>query len=197
MQLDKVTDKRCSIREFSSKPVKYADVLEAIDAACQAPFAGNINNLHFVIVEDQEQKNKITQCCQQDWIADSPLLVVVCSDEAPLERMYETRGAIYSRQQAGAAIENFLLKITDLGLSSCWVGAYTDDQIRAYLKIPENINIEAVLPVGYMSKTCKPKKSKKAPLNNKIFWGSWMTRKKPLKSKDPTTFEGGGSFFNP
>ena len=187
MEFNEILNKRCSIREFSTKPVKWDKVLEAIDAACQSPFAGNINNLKFIIVENQDLKNKITECCQQDWIADAPIIVVVCSDETQLTIMYDERGKIYSKQQVGAAIQTFLLKIIDLGLSSCWVGSYTDENIKSCLKIPQKINIEAVLPIGYKSRTCKPKKLRKKPLEEVILWESWKNEKKPKTLKDPTT----------
>ncbi|MCH7568339.1 MAG: nitroreductase family protein [Nanoarchaeota archaeon] len=186
MKLNEVIEKRHSVREFKEKKVKWADILEAIDTASKVPFAGNINNLKFIIVENQELKNNITKHCQQTWIADAQIIIVVCSDETKLEKMYNERGKIYSRQQAGAAIQNFLLKITDLGLSSCWVGAYSDELIKQVLKIPEFINIEAILPVGYGKGTIK--KTRKAALENIINWEFWGITKKSSRTKDPTTW---------
>ena len=185
MQLDNAIAHRCSIREFSKKSVEWSKILEAIDSASKAPFAGNINNLIFVIVENQNLKNAITSCCQQDWIAEAPFIVVICSNESPLVRMYDERGRIYSRQQAGAAIQNFLLKLIDLGLSGCWVGAYSDSTLRQNLKIPKEINIEALIPVGYMAKTCRTKQAKKNSLDNLIRWNNWNTKKKPETLGEP------------
>jgi nitroreductase len=179
MELNEAIEKRASVREFSSKKVKWSDVLEAIDAAVKAPFAGNVSNLRFIIVEDQEVKNKIADFSQQSWMAKAGFVVVVCSDESKLEKMYLKRGLIYSRQQAGAAIENFLLRITDLGLGACWVGAYSDEIIKQALKIPEHINIEGIIPVGYPAK--KPKKSRKPALENVINWNAWDVNKKPTR----------------
>ena len=59
MKLDDTIDKRRSIRKFSDKKVRWDLVLEAIDAALKAPYAGNINNLKFVIVESQKLKDRI------------------------------------------------------------------------------------------------------------------------------------------
>lgn len=179
MKLNEAIEKRASVREFSSKKVKWSDVLEAIDAAIKAPLAGNLCNLKFLVVDDQDLKNRISEFSQQGWMAKAGYIVVVCSDESPLSKMYHKRGLIYSRQHAGAAIENFLLRITDLGLGACWVGAYADELAKQLLKIPENINIEAIIPIGYPSK--KPKKSGKASLENVINWNKWGVDKKPVK----------------
>src|SRR3989344_4170030 len=102
MNFDKVIDSRRSVHEFSSKKVKWSDVLEAVDAARKSPFAGNHNTLKFVITEDQEKKNKIAHLADQFWIAEAGIIVVVCSDDNPLEKIYYERGKNYARQQAGA-----------------------------------------------------------------------------------------------
>lgn len=193
MKLDNAINNRVSMRGFTSKKVRWDLVLEAIDAASKVPFAGNIDNLKYIIVQDQDLKDQIATHCQQNWIADAGIIIVLCSDESILEKMYFERGLVYSRQQAGAAIQNFLLKITDLGLDSCWVGAYADELIKQLLKIPEYINIEAVLPVGYGKG--KPRKIKKSPLETKIFWDQWQKKgerqlrgKKPIYFKDAQTW---------
>ncbi len=177
MEFDAIIKKRSSVRSFKSKVAPWDKVLEAIDAANQGPFAGNHNNLKFLIVENKESINKISELSDQLWINESGILVIVCSEEKELAYKYEERGRTYSRQQAGAAIATFLLKIVDLGLAACWVGAYDDEGIKHFLKIPKEANVEAVIPVGY-EKEKTPKKKKKE-LENTIYWEKWQALKRP------------------
>ena len=114
MKLDEAIKKRCSTREFSSKKVKWEDILKAIDSANQISFAGNINNLKFLIISNQGKKDSIAKQSQQLWISTAPYVIVICSDSSRLESLYHQRGLVYSRQQAGAAIQNFLLKTNRL-----------------------------------------------------------------------------------
>lgn len=186
MDLDKAIDERRSVREYQDKKAKWADVLEAIDAARKAPLAGNNCNLKFIIIEDQKTKNKIAELANQYWMADASILVAVCSDDTPLENIYYDRGKAYGRQQAGAAIENFLLKAVSLNLSCCWVGAYPDELVKQVLKIPEHIQLEAVITVGYAKK--KIKTPRKSSLERIIFWENWNITRKPTKIKDPKTW---------
>lgn len=189
MKLDDAIDGRRSIRKFSSKKVRWDDVLEAIDAAIKAPFAGNLNNLKFIIVQDQELKNQLAECCQQDWIADATFIVAVCSNYKEIGKIYHDRTERYVRQHVGAAIENFLLKITDLKLTSCWVGAYTDYNIKEILEIPEDIEVEALLPVGYSKPALKIRRPRKEPLEKIIRWDTWTKKKRPgLSAKDTRTW---------
>lgn len=72
----------------------------------------------------------------------------------------ENRGEVYARQQAGAAIENFLLSIENHGLSTCWVGYFSEYQIKRELEIPDEINVEAVFPIGFEFETKLTRKAK-------------------------------------
>ncbi|MEK6908951.1 MAG: nitroreductase family protein [Nanoarchaeota archaeon] len=188
MKTEEAINKRQSIREFSNKPIKFEAVLEAIDSANQAPFAGNINNLKFIIIQEKQNKSYIAEFCQQYWVSDSQWVVLVCSELKKLEELYQDRGEIYSKQQSGAAIQNFLLTITNQGLGACWIGSFSEKEIKSKFKIPESWNIEAIIPIGY-PKNKKQKQARKISLEGKIFWEKWDQNKKPVKYpfKDPST----------
>jgi nitroreductase len=176
MEFDNVIDERKSVRTFNSKKVNWKYILEAVDDACKGPFADGDNNLKFLIIEEPGTILKIAELASQIWINEAQALVVICSDDTHLENKHGERGRVYSRQQAGAAIENFLLKITEQGLASCWVGSYSDEMLKQVLKIPMHIQIEALLPVGH--EKGKVKQKKKKDLEHAIFWEEWDKRKR-------------------
>ena len=177
MEFDTVVRKRHSVRSFKRKKADWRDIIEAIDSALQGPFAGNHNNLKFLVVEDKEKINQIAKACEQLWMSQAGILVVVCSDDKHLENLYGNRGRVYSRQQAGAAIQTFLLKCVDLGLSACWVGSYADADIRKIVQAPKEIQIEAIIPIGYSTQTAKEKR--KHSLERTLYWENWGNAKRP------------------
>jgi len=182
MDFNKVIKQRASIRNYLEKKIKYDKIIDAIEAANLAPSPGNLSILKFIIVEDKETIEKIAEACQQQFIKKAPVLIVVCSNPKNVERMYDIRTDKYVKQHAGAAIENFLLKITDMKLASCWIGAFSDETLKDILKIPEEINIEAVLPIAYPLKTDKTKQKPKPNLGNVIFFEEWKNKyKKPIR----------------
>lgn len=183
MELDKALTTRASIRNYSDKKIGYDKIINAIEAANLAPSPGNLPILRFIIVEDRGKIEKIAQACQQDFIENSSAVVVVCSDKSNVERAYDTRTEKYVSQHAGAAIENFLLKITDMKLASCWVGAFSEITIKNALKIPDKIRVEAVLPVAYQSKIDKTKQKSKPLLGNIIFFHEYGNKYKKKFSK--------------
>jgi nitroreductase len=178
MDLDKVLKTRASIKKYSLKKPKYDKVIDAIEAANLAPSPGNLPILKFIIIEDEEKIDKIAQACQQQFIKKAQILVVVCSDSKRTKIMYDKRTDKYIKHHAGAAIENFLLKITDMKLASCWIGAFSEVTIKDELKIPYEIEVEAVLPIAYQSKPDKTKQKSKPNLGNIIFFEKWGNKYK-------------------
>lgn len=176
MDLDKAIKSRRSVRKFKSKKPDWRDIVEAIDAARYAPIAGGNYVLRFILVDDPEKIKKITAACQQDFVGQTQYLVVACSNSERLTNPYGKNGEIYSRQQAGAAMQNFLLKIQDFGLATCWVGYFVESQIKNTLNIPKGVNIEAVFPIGY--EYSKPK-TRKAPtdINNILRFNDYEEKK--------------------
>ena len=47
------------------------------------------------------------------------------------------------------AIEHMVLQAVELGLGTCWVRWFDDNKVKEILEIPQNIEIIALLPVGY------------------------------------------------
>lgn len=186
MELTKVISQRKSTRSFSNKSIDWRLVLEAIDAANQAPFAGNYNHLKFIIVEDARTIQELAKHSSQLWIHEAPIAIIVCSDDSHLESHYGERGRIYGKQQAGAAIENILLKLTDSGISSCWVGAFTDEIIKQIIGIPAHIQIEAIIPVGHGQD--KEKRKQKRTLEATTFWEKWEQRRRTPIFKETQSF---------
>jgi len=184
MEFDKVIDERQSVRKFKTrKKPRWQDIIEAIDCARRAPLAGNIPSLKFILVDDAKVIAKLAEASQQDFVADAHYVVAVCSEPTDTIRSYDKRGEWYAVQQAGSAIENFLLKIVDMGLASCWVGAFADDQVKVALKVPERARVEALLPVGYAMQSGKQKR--KPALDRCLFFNKWGGKfMKPKKTPE-------------
>jgi len=149
MQLDNAIKSRKSVRKFKSKKPNWKSIIECIDSMRFAPTAGNNNTLKIILVDDAKKIQKITTACQQDFVGQVQYIVVICSDKSRLTNAYGERGEKFNKQQVGAAIENFLLKIQEAGLATCWVGYFIKDMIKRELKIPKEIEVEAIFPIGY------------------------------------------------
>ncbi len=155
---------RRSVRAFKSdKNVSEKTVEELIDAARWAPSAGNIQPWEFIVVRKPETKSRLADAAfKQSFIDEAPVVIVVCADENRSSLGYGQRGkTLYCIQDTAAAIQNIHLAAYSLGLGTCWVGAFKEEEAREILKIPQGIRPVALIPVGHPLKLPSPR-SKRA-----------------------------------
>ncbi len=172
MELGKVMKNRHSVKKFKDKKPDWRDIIECIDAARYAPMAGSNYSLKFILVSDKSIIEKLADAAQQPFIAKAQYVVVACSNPSRTVNAYGERGKIYVRQQAGAAIQNFLLKIEEAGLSASWIGHFVEEQVKKILKIPEHVYVEAFFPIGYEFEK-KYTRKEKIDLDNILYFDEW------------------------
>jgi len=47
------------------------------------------------------------------------------------------------------ALTHIMLRAVELGLGTCWIGAFYEDRVREILKVPQPYRIVALTPLGY------------------------------------------------
>jgi len=176
MDVDKAIKERHSVRKFSNKKPDWRKIIECVDAMRYAPMAGNNFTLKIIIVEDKEKIQQIADACQQNFIGIVNYIVVVCSDNKRLVNAYEEKGEKFNRQQVGAAMENFLLEIEDKGLATCWVGYFEENMIKRSLRIPSEIQVEAIFPIGYEFEKQKTKREK-VNMDGVLYFDEYKNKK--------------------
>ncbi|MEM3726544.1 MAG: nitroreductase family protein [Candidatus Bathyarchaeia archaeon] len=164
---------RRSIRAFQNRDVPPETVDRLIDAARWAPSAGNIQPWEFIIVRKPETKRRLAEAAlEQTFIEEAPVVIVVCADENRSSRGYSTRGkTLYCLQDTAAAIQNIHLAAYALGLGSCWVGAFREDEAKKILKTPDGVRPVAIIPVGYPAE--KPQPRNRRPINQITHYESF------------------------
>jgi len=175
MGFDSILEKRHCTRHFKEKAVSWKDLAKILDSVRFAPCAGGIPTVHIVVIDDKKIIPKIADACLgQTFISQAPYVIVICSDMDQIQRSYGKRADMYAKQQAGASIENIFLKTTELGLSTCWIGAFDENPIKRVLDIPDKVNVEAVMPIGYEMGKEKPKE--KIVLRRIVRFNNWKTK---------------------
>ena len=93
----------------------------------------------------------------QSFIEEVPVVIVVCANEDRSSQGYGTRGkTLYCIQDTAAAIQNIHLAAYSLGLGTCWIGAFREEEASAILKVPHGIRPIAIIPVGYPAENPAP-----------------------------------------
>jgi nitroreductase len=139
---------RRSIREYKPQPIPNNLIQELLEAAMQAPSAGNQQPWHFIIVTDRKQMDALADALPfGKMLQKAPLGIVVCADM----KLEKYRG--YWVQDCSNATMNLLLAAHDRGLGAVWVGVYPVEDRVANLKqilgLPDSVIPLSVVPMGY------------------------------------------------
>jgi len=159
---------RRSIRSFKPDEVTEATVTRLLEAACHAPSAGNLQPWQFFVVKDEEKKQELARAAyNQFFLAQAPVVIVVCAQPELSARRYGERGkSLYCIQDTAAAVQNILLAAYGLGLGTCWIGAFDEDQVSFALGLPQDKKPVALIPVGYPA--AEGRKPSKRPVEDVV-----------------------------
>lgn len=150
MNLDQILKERRSIHAYQKKPIPLDRIYELLEAAGTAPSAGDTQNWEFILVHDAARKKELAKACmKQEFIATAPWVIIVCNNTEKLKRLYPSKGELFGTQNVAVAAQNLLLKAESMGLSTCWIGAFTPSTIQHLLEIPADVIPEIILTVGY------------------------------------------------
>ena len=153
---------RKSVRVYEERPIA-AEVKQAVlEAAIQAPSAGNMALYTVLDITDQAIKDKLAVSCDnQPFIATAPMVLVFCAD---YRRWYDAfctcvdqvrkpdLGDLFLAQaDTLIAAQNAVVAAHSLGLGSCYIGDITENYElhKALLKLPKYVVPTAMLCFGY------------------------------------------------
>ncbi len=145
-----ICKKRRSIRKYLDVPVEWDKVVQILEAGRYAPAAGNLQSFRIVVVSDPGIKKQLAEAClKQYWIEEAPVILAICGKEDRLVHYYGERGKFYLTQGCAAVAENMLLTATDLGVGSCWVGAFDTDKVMEAIGAPARAVPHMLITLGY------------------------------------------------
>lgn len=140
MEVFEAIKSRRSIRTYKSEPVPEDKINKLLEASRLAPSASNRQNWKFLIVNDVEIKNQLVKACNnQAFVSTASLIIAGVVD--PTLKWHQVDLAI--------AFEHIVLEAVELGLGTCWIGAFNEDDVKRVLKIPQEKKVVALLTVGY------------------------------------------------
>lgn len=171
--------KRHPVTKYRHKKPNWRNIIEAIHSTQYAPMAGDMFTLKFLIVDDKELIKKISKFSEQEFIQDVDYVVLFITNPALTKNYYKENAQKYSFQQAGFAMQNFMLHLTDIGLGTMMIRYFNEEKIKSLLKIPEDRIIEALFPIGYEREKPMVKKAKGDIYNvlNFNVWGNNRMKK--------------------
>ncbi len=158
MELDKVIEKRQSVRSFDGRPVDVELVKQAIAAAQMAPTWKNSQTGRYYVITEQANLDRFRAECLHPYNAKNSAeatALIVTSYVGNISGFRKDGsqdnelGNEWGAYDLGLQNANLLLKATELGLSTLVMGLRDADKIREMLGVPENEIIVSVIALGY------------------------------------------------
>ena len=135
---------RRSVRQYRPEAVPPELLDQVLEAGRWAPSAVNTQPWEFIVVTDPEVKQRLydrTGAAGLKWkhLLAAPVVIVVCG----------RRLTRWSRDDCLLAAQNMMLCAADLGLGTCWIGGFSEEQVRRLLAIPEGFVLPGMMTLGY------------------------------------------------
>ena len=172
---------RRSIRKYKDLPVEEETLLKIIDCGRLAPSDSNTQPWNFIIVRSEEMRTKLAHVShKQDWMVAAPVFVVCVADirvttteKGPMDIDEETPGIGPKQIILDTAIagENIVLAAESLGLGTCWVTWYIQEEIRPVLGIPNDKYVVAIITLGFPDQS--PNQRPRRSLKDVIRYEKW------------------------
>ncbi len=172
---------RRSIRKYLDKPVEDEKIIQLFESARLAPSGSNTQPWHFIIVKSELTRKKLSEASHnQKWLLSAPVFIVCVADiRSRIEDNVEISLDEDSPQQelkqiirdTSIAIEHIVLEADNIGLGTCWVAWFIQEEIRAILHVPSDKYVVSIITLGYANETPKarPRKKLEEMTHNEIW----------------------------
>lgn len=155
MEVKDAIRERRSVRAYQSRAVPDDKLMNVLEAARLAPSAGNRQAWKFVVVKDAAKRKAIARAAaSQYFVGEAP--VVIAAVALQPDRIMSCGVPSYAVDLA-IAVDHMTLVAVDEGLGTCWIGAFSQQEVRQILNIPEQYKVVALLPLGFPADSPGPK----------------------------------------
>lgn len=155
--IDIITERR-STRKFTDQPIEQEKLDLILKAALMAPSSKRCTPWHFVVVEDVNDLQAISESRQMGsaFVSGAKMAIVVLAEEEKSDVWVE---------DASIAASYIQLMAESLGLGSCWVqvrnrknndGETTENVLKKLLNIPDGLKVECVIALGHKGEEKAP-----------------------------------------
>ena len=153
---------RKSIRVFTDQEISAGDKALILNAAAQAPTAGNQQLYTILDITDPELKQRLAETCDhQPFIATGKMVLIFCADCQKWYDAFFSAGCQPRKPGPGdlmlavsdtcIAAQNAVVAAQSLGIGSCYIGDVMEncELHRQMLGLPEYVFPAAMLVFGY------------------------------------------------
>ncbi|MBN1425345.1 nitroreductase family protein [Candidatus Fermentibacteria bacterium] len=169
MDFAELIQKRYSVRAYRPLPVEEEKLAAILDAARLAPTAANRQPFKIVVIRPQGREQELRRIYDADWFVSAPVILAVIG--IPAKNWKRKDGKNYNDVDAAIVMDHIILQAADMGLGTCWIGAFDPQAAREVLALPPDVEPIAFTPLGYAADSPKPKQRR--PQSELVAFDRW------------------------
>jgi nitroreductase len=141
--LDVIKTRR-SVRSYKDKSVDQDTLSCILEAGRFAPSAVNLQPWEFIVIRNEEMKKRVAEHARYygyKWkhVERCQVLIVIVGN--PQHKWWVV--------DCSLAAQNMMLEAHSLGLGTCFIGGFDEDNTRVVLRVPKEKRILGLITLGY------------------------------------------------
>jgi nitroreductase len=169
VEYNELIARRYSVRAYQTKPVSDEDLQQVLEAARLAPTAANRQPFQIIVIRTEGREEELGRIYGPEWFVQAP--IVIAAVGTPAKGWTRHDGKCYNDVDVAIAMDHLILAAANLGLGTCWIGAFNATAAREVLELPDGVEPIAFTPLGYAADKPGPKQRK--PLDELVRYERW------------------------
>ncbi len=129
-------------------------LMMCFDRSEASPTARNKQPQRLYVLESDEARAKIAELSPCTFGA--PVVLMMCFDRSEASDSKLNPGYDFGEMDASICLNQVMLAAWAEGLGSCWVGMFSQEEVRVAFDLPESYHVAALMPLGYPAEDAHP-----------------------------------------
>lgn len=169
MEFRDLIQRRYSVRAYKSLPVEDEKLQQVLEAARLAPTAANRQAFQLIVVHTAGREAELKRIYPPEWFSQAPIIIAAVG--LPKDNWVRRDARNYVDVDVAIVLDHLILAAADLGLGTCWIGAFDPAAAREVLGLPESAEPIALTPLGYPAD--EPRSKLRRPLADLVRYEKW------------------------
>ena len=149
-----------ALRDYQPTPISDADMNAILEAARWTGSSKNLQNWSFVVVQDEQVKDRVADCGDYTVpVRNAPVVIVIVE---------EPGGYVFD---SGRVAQNIMLAAAAIGVASCPITLHRSEDAATAIGLGEGRSCRYAVTLGYPAQHAAPKmKGGRKPLDELVHW---------------------------
>ena len=153
MKLDDIIKNRYSVRSYKDTKVEDEKIESILLAGRLAPTAKNSQPQKIYVIKSEEALCKLRAIVSNNF--NAPVVMIICGDSEKA-CILKSSGRNFLETDCAIIQTHMMLKATELGLGTCWIGRFMPEEVKKTFNLLDNEIPMGILLVGYATDDCEP-----------------------------------------